>query len=215
MSSTAGEPSRGIAPTDRDALEVQHLQVEVEKLRLEVEALRSSTLWDKIIGRYLPLLTAILAVAGFWFGVIQYYAHRTETERQRTSADLKRSEELRREAARPFWDSQLQLYLRASEAAATVATSSDAEAVSRAEAQFWNLYWGPLAIVEDVGTEKKVVAEVEAAMVTLGRYLREHPKDRDQAAMQRLSLDLAHAMRNGVGPSFDLKPTKLSGERTE
>src|SRR5262249_25483941 len=129
-------------------------------------------------------------------------------------AEGKRAEELRREAARPFWDSQLQLYLRAAEAAATIATSLDAEAVKRAEAQFWTLYWGPLAIVEDVGTEPRPSAEVEAAMVRFGRYLGNN-KDRNRGEMQRLSLDLAHAMRHSVGPSFDLKPTTLSGERTK
>jgi hypothetical protein len=82
------------------------------------------------------LLTAILAVAGFWVGLIQYFRQQAQTESQRTDAVHQRSEELRREAAKPFWDSQLQLYLRASEAAATIATSSDQEAVSRAEQQF-------------------------------------------------------------------------------
>jgi hypothetical protein len=199
----------------REALELQQLQVQVQKLTLEVEALRSATFWDKVIGRYLPLLTAVLAVSGFWFGVIQYYGHRTETELQQAAAEGKRAEELRREAAKPFWDSQLQLYLRASEAAATVAVSSDPDAVSRVESQFWILYWGPLAIVEDVGTELRPTAEVEAAMVQVGSYLREHPKDRHRATLQQYSLDLAHAMRHSVGPSFNLKPTQLVGERTK
>src|SRR5262249_17261760 len=111
--------------SDKEGLELQHLQVEVEKLSLEVAALRSSTFWYRTIGRYLPLLTAILAVAGFWVGLFQYFRQQTETERQRADAVQQRSEELRREAAKPFWDSQLQLYLRASEAAAIIATSSD------------------------------------------------------------------------------------------
>jgi hypothetical protein len=211
--SETGQPSQVPIRSDKEALELQHLQVEVEKLRLEVEALRSSTFWDRIVGRYLPLVTAVLAVAGFWVGMIQFLRQQTDTESQRADAVQQRSEELRREAAKPFWDSQLQIYLRASEAAAIIATSSDQEAVSRAEGQFWVLYWGPLAIVEDVGTATRPVAEVEHAMVQFGRCIRTNPKERNREEMHRLSLDLAHAMRKSVGPSFDLKPTELAGAR--
>src|SRR5262249_25131402 len=176
---TSSVDQPGPPPGDREALEFQQLQVQVQKLRLEVEALRATSVWDRVIGRYLPLLTAILAVAGFWFGGIQYYGRQTESDRQRAEAEGKRAEELRREAARPCWDWQVQIYLRGAEAAGTIATSLDAEAVKRAEAQFWTLYWGPLAIVEDVGTEPRPSAEVEAAMVRFGRYLGNN-KDRNR-----------------------------------
>lgn len=200
---------------NKESLELQHLQIGLEKLRLEVEALRDSTFWDRLVGRYLPLVTAILAVSGFWVGLIQYFNQQAETSKQRDEVVRQRSEELRREAAKPFWDSQLELYLQASEAASIVATSTDLEAVSRAEGQFWLLYWGPLAIVEDVGMEKKPVAEVERAMIRYGQYIRTNPTERCREKMQQLSLDLAHAMRQSVAPSFDLKPTELSGERTK
>lgn len=217
MSATneAGQPSHPMTGKDREALELQQLQVEVEKLRLEVEALRSSSFWDRTVGRYLPLITAVLAVAGFWVGLIQYSRQQAEADQERSSALDRRSEEFRREAAKPFWDSQLRLYLRASEAAGTIATSSDPDVVSRAETDFWVLYWGPLAIVEDVGMEKQPIAEVEAAMVQFGRYLATGPNDRSRERMQSLSLALAHAMRRSVPPSFDLQPTELAGERSE
>jgi hypothetical protein len=42
-----GRPPPVPVRSEREALELQHLQVEVEKLRLEVESLRSSTFWDR------------------------------------------------------------------------------------------------------------------------------------------------------------------------
>jgi hypothetical protein len=179
---------------------------------LEVEALRSSRWWDRVVGRYLPLITALLAVVGFWFGVIQYYAQRGDSEKQLAEAQQGRADELRREAAKPFWEMQLKLYARASEAAATIATSDDEAARSRAESEFWLLYWGPLSCVEDVGIEKKPHPEVEAAMVQFGNYLKAHSREtRTKSELQPLSLALAHSMRHEIGPSFALQATPLLG----
>jgi hypothetical protein len=68
-----------------------------------------------------------------------------------------------REAQKPFWEKQLQTCFEASTAAATIATSRDKEAVSKAVDDFWRLYWGPLAIVE--------AREVAGAMVAFGTCL--------------------------------------------
>jgi len=198
-----------VEPKDQDkpSLELQLLRTQVEKLALEVEALRSSRWWDRVVGRYLPIVTALLAVAGFWFGIIQYYTQKTDTEKQRIK-------ELRREAAKPFWGTQLALYVRASEAAATIATSDDEAVRARAEAEFWVLYWGSLSCVEDVGLEERPNPKVEAAMVEFGMYLDEHPKGtRKQENLKPLALALAHAMRGEIGPSFSLRLTPLKGER--
>lgn len=210
-------------PDDRARLELEHLHKQVEKLSLEVEQLRETTFWDRIIGRYLPLITAVLAVAGFWFGVIQYTGQRSETERLRredeqkrtaeiTKAAQDRTHELRQETARPFWEAQLRLYLRAAEAAATVATARDAKNAAKAEGDFWILYWGPLAAVEDVGLEKRK-AVIEAAMVNFGTALRQRPTNADRRDLERLSLALAHAIRDAVGPAFELQAAPATQER--
>ena len=204
--STLGD-SQARSEGDRAGLELQHLQVQVEKLGLEVEGLRAQKFWDRTVGRYLPMLTALLAVAGFWVGLIQY-------NQERIGSDQRRTDELRRESARPFWDAQLKLYQRASEAAAVIATSKSADAVARAENDFWTLYWGPLAIVEDVGVEKQPVAEVEQAMVQFGRSLLDRGWNPSRTELQGRSLALAHAMRKPVSPAFHLEAAPLTGEKT-
>jgi hypothetical protein len=210
------DPDAARREADRAKLELDRLDLEVKKLSLEVHALRSPTHWDRLIGRYLPLATAFLAVAGFWFGVIQYLAQQRENDRQRIEALKQRGDDIRREVAKPFWDSQLRLYLKASEAAAVIATTDKEDERSRAEAEFWALYWGPLAAVEDVGIEKKATAEIEAAMVEFGEYTKQTRRDKqDKEKLERLSLQLAHAIRNAVGPAFNLEITALKNLRTK
>ena len=196
------------APGDRTSLDLRRLEKEVEKLTLEVEALRSSTYWERVVGRYLPLITAFLAVAGFWFGIIQFNAQKKDSELKQAEADSQRAEEFQREAARPFWDAQVKLYLRAAEAAATIATAEKDDDIKRAEADFWSLYWGPLAAVEDVGIEGRVKPEVEPAMVEFGQYLLQnsHAVDKKKR-LHHLSLKLAHAFRNSFPTSFHLEAT--------
>jgi hypothetical protein len=189
---------------EKDGLELQRLRKEIEKLALEVEALRTSTKWDRMIGRYLPIITALLAVAGFWVGLIQYNLQRGETQNQQQTAEKNKLLELKREVAKPFWETQLSLYIKAAEAVATIATANDQKARSDAEATFWVLYWGPLSCVEDMTLTTNQSNEVEAAMVRFGNELKKEPADR--SALQHSALAIAHAIRNQIAPVFELTP---------
>lgn len=114
--------------------------------------------------------------------------------------------DIRRETAKPLWDRQLALYIDAAECAATIATTRDEAARRKAEDRFWVLYWGPLAVVEDVGLSVEGAASVEAAMVAFGNALRDDPKsDR----LTYLSLDLAHAIRKAIAPAFNVKAAPI------
>ncbi|MBN9119639.1 MAG: hypothetical protein J0I06_10875 [Planctomycetes bacterium] len=228
-------------PLTDDELKRRHLEQEVEKLKLEVKKLQQSAIWDHL-GRVLGIATAIGAIVSVWVGLQQYYGQQTQIERQfqdqrkkdedqfraeqvrrdedrakaeleRKKVDEQRTAELQREAARPFWDSQLKLYLRAAEAAALVATTDSDEVRAKAEREFWVLYWGPLAIVEDV-TAQGVRSKIAGRMVEFGNYIRDTPvTKRDRQRMEQFSLRLAHAMRDATGPSFNLTPAPLPEER--
>ena len=64
----------------------------------------------------------------------------------------------------PGWHAlRLQLYAEAAQAAARIATATSGQAVVDAEKRFWELYWGPLSMVED--------RLVEGAMVAFGDEL--------------------------------------------
>src|SRR5262245_38054832 len=151
--------------TKKLELEIENLRHENEKLTFELAELRNERAWERRLKSLLPTLTAVIAVAGFWFGIVQSVRAEFTARKDRLIAEGKRKEErdeenrlyrqeLTRETARPLWDRQLALYIEATEKAATIATVANEELRTAAEARFWILYWGPLAAVEDVGITK-------------------------------------------------------------
>lgn len=92
------------------------------------------------------------------------------------------------ERQKPFLERQMMHYFQATEAASEIANSEDSASRTEAVERFWQLYWGPLAMVED--------ATVERAMVNYGNALRSRNPDRP--VLQQLSLELAHACRDSL-----------------
>ncbi len=199
---------------DKPTLEIQQLREQVEKLRVEIVTLRESSEWNQRVGRYLPLATAFVAVAGMSLGVWQF--------------NVGRRDAVMREVARPFWENQLEIYVQAATAAAEVAVETDPTKSKEAQVKFWTLYWGPMGCVEDVtlaSASKEKGFEVEAAMVDFGKALQPQnqtpstPEDKRGSTpinfrsidselsgkLQPLALQIAHAIRQQLKPSFDLK----------
>ncbi len=101
---------------------------------------------------------------------------------------------------KPYWERQIALYFDATAAAGTLASATEGAERDAAEAKFWQLYYGPLALVEDL--------QVEKAMVAFGNCLLE---DCTQRELQRASLALAHACRESLGDSWSLQLAELQG----
>ena len=131
----------------------------------------------------IKLLSILGAVATFAWGVFQY-----------TANEKSQSDNRRIEASKPFLERQLKLYTEATQSAATLSTSEDANERAAAIRRFWSLYWGELALVEDKG--------VEAAMVALGKGLNEKSSPME---LKQLSLKLAHACRDSLAVSWGVK----------
>jgi len=131
----------------------------------------------------LKVVAGLLAVIGAGVGLWQYV------------------DSAQRESKKPFWERQVSLYFDATSAAATLATSDVESRRREAAADFWRLYWGPLALVED--------REVEAAMVRFGKCIdKECPRDQ----RQQLSLALAHTCRRSLQASWNLTLEELRGK---
>lgn len=101
---------------------------------------------------------------------------------------------------KPYWERQIALYFEATAATGTIASVSEGAERDAAEARFWQLYYGPLALVEDL--------QVEAAMVQFRNCLLADCTQRD---LQRASLALAHACRESLGDSWSLQLAELQG----
>jgi hypothetical protein len=109
----------------------------------------------------LKLLSPLLAVAAFFWGI---YTYRDTAQQQlaREEAEAQRTAETRRiEATRPYLDKQLALYTEATKVTATIATSADSEEIEKATKRFRELYGGELALVER--------SDVARAMIAFGK----------------------------------------------
>ena len=101
----------------------------------------------------------------------------------------------------PFLQVQLDACLRASRAAATLATSMRQSEMELAREEFWKLYWGELCIVED--------DQVERAMVNFANKLETGSGDEIKVA----SLLLSRVIRKLVLKSWKIDLPELSEVR--
>lgn len=108
-----------------------------------------------------------------------------------------------------FLRKQLDTALEVSRIAAKLATSCDRSEWKEARKQFWEIYWGPLSLLEN--------KKVEAAMVTFGRLIPNGPDVALPAIpLQSPSYQLALALREMVLQSWGIEALgELLGRRVE
>jgi hypothetical protein len=105
------------------------------------------------------------------------------------------------EARKPFLDKRLELYMVAASAAATVASlhATPAE-VEAAKDRCWNLYYGPLALVEDVPVEQAMMEFAACIVTTVGT-----PPPCSAPELRDRSLALAHSCRDSIAANWNVK----------
>ena len=142
----------------------------------------------------IKIATLVGAIASFLWGVYQW----REKSAQELQAQIQNSERLvetrRIESTKPFLERQLALYSEATKTAAQVATQGSSEAGRKAQARFWELYWGELALVEN--------RSVEAAMKRMGDALR---TGAPTAELEQAALAVAHACRDSLDRSWGIR----------
>jgi hypothetical protein len=128
----------------------------------------------------LKLLSPLLAVAVFFWGIYTYSDNARETAETR-----------RIEATLPYLKKQLELYTEATKTTAIIATSSDSAATETATKRFKELYWGELALVERDAVASAMVSFREALDAKQG-----------QDALRPLALNLTDACRAELAVSW-------------
>ncbi len=137
----------------------------------------------------LELVIAIIAgVVAVISALIAYTAQVSASRSQSNAAMTQLAAQQAHERQKPFIEAQIKYYFEAAETATQIPRTTDSSAREKLIRRFWQLYWGPLGVVED--------PEVEAAMVAYGRQLKRDP--RDAAKLETLSLGLAHACRSSL-----------------
>ena len=122
-------------------------------------------------------------------GVFTYWQYFDGVERQERTALI--------EAQKPFLAQRQELYGEAAKAVSVLSTSNDEKTRTEAEATFWSLYRGGLATVES--------PRVEEIMVQIGNCI----QDPKCSKRRKLSLDLAHAIREESAEAWDVLLPKL------
>jgi len=101
----------------------------------------------------LKILPVIGACVTFAWGV-WVWKENADEEREAAAAEALRYAESRRiEATRPFLEMQLRVYTEAVQVASRIANSRDENTIRR----FWELYYGELALVENLDVAKAMV----------------------------------------------------------
>jgi hypothetical protein len=113
-----------------------------------------------------------------------------------------------KEFRRPFWDRQVALYFKASEAASKIATlPSDERAKSASAQEFWNLYFGPLVVVEDDELVCRAMVDFGDCIPRPGAA---YSKDKcDDQEIQRRALTPATRFRDSIGQEWNKKLDQL------
>ncbi|MEK6324617.1 MAG: hypothetical protein AABN33_23500 [Acidobacteriota bacterium] len=196
-------------------LQLDRLRLETEKLRLEVASLRRESARPPSLSSYVPLISVLVTVAGFGFGIYQYraqqiqnresqerLAHQESEAREKQSARDK--ENAQREFMKPLLDKQLSLYFEASSTAATIVKTTDEAERKKAINSFWRLYYGPLVIVEST--------EVSGAMKIFGHCL-DGTEQCDEQELGDRALALATSLQKTLLNSWNMKPEDFTKDK--
>ena len=168
---------------------------QLEKLRLEIADLKWKVKWVYRVAQFVSVITAFVAVAAFVVSLRQFNSQQEQ------------------EFKKPMWDKQLGLVFEVSDVAATIATlPPDSEERKKAEARFWQIYYGPIVLGEN--------QELFQGMIDFGNCLKSGPDCESEAQRSSrlpiLSLNLTNKGRATLGLTWkinfdDLYKGKLGG----
>ena len=191
------------------------LNLETEKLKLEIDRLKAERAQVRSLSSYVPLISVLVTVAGFGFGIYQYRAQQIQNRESqerlanqesqaRAAQSVRDRENAQREFMKPLLEKQLALYFEASSAAATIARATDQGERKKAIDTFWRLYYGPLVIVESM--------DVSGAMKSFSRCLN-GTESCDQMEMNERALALATAFQKSMLKSWNMKPEDFAQDK--
>lgn len=180
--------------TERVQLADEKLRLECEKLREEIVRLRAPTKFSEWLASFSTGVTTLIAVAAFLLGYMSEQKKNRQAAERQTKAEVEARD---REFMKPLWERQLVLYFEASQAAATIATTTDVKEREQATNKFWMLYEGPLIVVE--------TPSVSGAMKAFGECLKQPcPNLRD------LSRKLSSAIQHGIQEGAEARLSEFS-----
>ena len=169
--------------------QLERLQLEDERLRLELAERRRDKPWYHLPTQVVPIITALVAIGGFSWGIVQYRNEQAQNRLEQKEQSDRQQIIAQREFMKPWLESQREIYAQALTAAAAAANAGDAKTRSQAAEEFWRLYQGKMILVE--------TTKVSDAMVSFGECLgAKSPCSQDE--MNTRSRALATAMAGSM-----------------
>jgi hypothetical protein len=170
---------------------------QLRKLQVEIDNLERGHSWSSRVAQYIPVITALIAVSGFLFGIIQY--RRQEAKHiEANKLQSERDNALRaKEFKKLFWEKQLEEYRAITQSAARLATWDAGDARDKEYLHFRELYHGNLVMVSD----KQVV---DATKEFLQLYIDYRTDPSLQGKVDRSSRRLSIACRESLRQTWDV-----------
>jgi hypothetical protein len=186
------------------SVRLEREQLELQKLREELAQRDKRKTWIEMARQTSGLLTAIVTALGFLVGIIQYaYQQQENRLAQRYQSDREK-ETAEQELMKPWLENQRRIYTDALTAAATIATTVDPMRRKKATDDFWELYQGPMILVETMS--------VSGAMKKFGACL-DNPNSCDRDEMKSRSLALGTAMAESMSKTARMTYVQFEGNQ--
>jgi hypothetical protein len=155
--------------------QLRRAELENQKLTLELARLGTPTPWTQKLFQFVPMVTAIVSVAGFLWGVKLYVDTQAKEARNRSAQAEHENTNAEREFMKPWLESQRQIYGEALDAATTALLAADPKDRAKAVDGFWKLYHGRMVLVEThsvSGVMKQIKACLENQAACQAEYAR-------------------------------------------
>jgi hypothetical protein len=184
--------------------QLERHQLESKQLRQALNDNGKSKPLHTVLGQFVPLITALVAVAGFIWGVYQYQVQQNkslEAQKLQSKQELKTAE---RDFMKPWLDNQREIYLQALTAASIVANSDNPDEVANATEEFWVLYHGKMILFE--------TGDVEKAMIAFGGCIKNAC---DRARLDTQLHQLASAMAGSMSATAKMTYDEYSAQQVK
>jgi hypothetical protein len=186
------------------AAQLANTQLENEKLAHDLATLRRAAAWYHLPLRLAPLVTVLISVVAFLWGVVQYGAEQKKNRTDREEQSLRERDTSEREFMKPWLNAQRSTYAEALSAAATIANTRDSKIRSAAEQTFWQLYHGQMILVE--------TKSVSGGMKRFGRCV-ERSETCSTAEMNERARALASAMAESMAATAQMSYRDFSANQ--
>lgn len=176
--------------------ELRKTRLEADTLQEKLRVSRGWVSWLGVVTSFTPLATAVLAIAGFLFGVEQYLAQRRTQSQSEERIAKQAFETKEKEFKKVFWEQQMALYVQVTHEAAAVASSKDSATAENLHRVLMPYLHGDLVVVADTDVIKAAIAYEDAYR----SYIQDETRQGDLLSAART---LARTCRNSLIKTFN------------